>query len=86
MSVTVGWSSTKGENHIGTGVRLFEYLSLDTERGRGTLVVIGYLTLDRADLLMLKRKGVVLKVRVVGVLRYARDVTDDLIAETIHRV
>ena len=83
MSVTIGWSNTKGENQIGRGVRLFELFSLDKDKGRGRLVVVGYLTIGRDDLLTLKRNGVVLDVTVVGVLRYERDVTDDLILETL---
>ena len=86
MSVKVGWSIERprppsiGGRHFG----LFEYLKVND--GVGRQFVLGFLKYRRADLELVREKGYRYNLRVIGILRFAPDVSPQLFAETVDSI
>lgn len=88
MSVRIGWTlSRPRERKPGRpagGVWLFQYLKITDRRGRH--FVIGLLTYNRKDLQLLVEKEQVLDLRVIGILRFTKDVTPALVGQALGRI
>ncbi|MEO7804804.1 MAG: hypothetical protein ABIS18_10960 [Actinomycetota bacterium] len=88
MSVRIGWSlSRPRERKPGRpagGVWLFQFLKISDRSGRH--FVIGLLTYNRKDLQLLVEEEQVLDLRVIGILRFTKDVTPALVGQALGKI
>jgi hypothetical protein len=83
VSVTIGWSMERPPPAKITGRRfgIFDYFKAG--EGKAKTMAIGYVHYRRIDLELIKAKGYVCDVRVIGALDFARDITPKLVDETL---
>lgn len=86
MTVRIGWARTdeRPPGRVSGGLQLFNLLNV-RNNARGKHVAVGVVVYNHADLVALRDKGRTMDLRVVGWLRFARDVTPSLVRETIGR-
>lgn len=82
MTTRIGWSRPRPGRWAG-GPWLFEMTSW--RGGEGSSLVVGLLSLNRADLERMRERGKT-KLRVYGALRFARDVRPEHVAEALEIV
>ena len=89
MTARIGWNMTRPKQRkptqVAGGPAFFSYLKIDTSTGKGHHVAVGVVSFRRDDLERIRAKGIVLDIGVVGWLRFAPDVTSDLVEATIGR-
>lgn len=88
MSIRIGWSLTRPKERkpgrIAGGVYLFEFAK--TTDGRGRHVVVGSVSYRQEDLERLRDKGQTMDVRVIGLLRFGKGVTPELVDASLGRI
>ena len=83
MTVKIGW--TPREPNIG-GRRLGIFDHFKTTDAKANTFAIGFVRYRREDLELIKSKGYICDVRIIGAARFGPDVTPRLIDETLGRV
>lgn len=86
MSIRIGWSrsSSRRPRQVAGGIWLFELLKV--RDGRGRHFVVGFLSYNREDLQRFTDQGQTLDTRVIGLLRFERNVTPALFNSVFNQI